>query len=70
MRNAHPARLKGWRRAWVGSRIRGCAAHRRAGAGHSIDGLIAAVPGGDWAALDAREAGYERIAATVIPITA
>jgi hypothetical protein len=32
--------------------------------GHSIKGLIAAVPGGDWAALDAREVGYARVPAS------
>lgn len=58
----HPARLDGWRRAWVGTSGRDlvflsvledpeC----------RIDGLIAAVPGGDWDALDAREAGYARL---------
>ncbi|VAW00132.1 FIG00992460: hypothetical protein [hydrothermal vent metagenome] len=30
----------------------------------TIDGLIAAVPGDDWAALDLREAAYDRLPAT------
>ncbi|MEP2641286.1 gamma-glutamylcyclotransferase family protein [Roseobacter sp.] len=58
----HPATLNGWRRAWV--------ATERAGSvlltgvpspGHKIDGLIAAVPGADWVALDTRETGYARV---------
>lgn len=58
-----PARLEGWRRAWRYTR------HREgpyltvvpAGPGAAIDGLVAAIPGGDWAALDRREAGYARL---------
>mgnify|MGYP001787483035 CR=1 FL=1 len=62
---SHPARLKGWRRAWVATPRFGVVLLTGVPApGHSIDGLIAAVPGADWAALDAREAGYQRIAAT------
>ena len=34
-------------------------------AGAVIDGAIARVPGGDWAALDQREAGYDRIAVQI-----
>ena len=57
-----PDRLAGWRRRWCYTR------HHDgpfltavpAGAGEAIDGLIATVPAGDWAALDAREAGYDR----------
>jgi len=58
---AFPARIKGWRRAWRYSR-----SHKRTfltavpAPGVEIDGLVAAVPSGDWAALDQREAGYER----------
>lgn len=60
--DAHPAQLQGWRRAWVRS-----AAFDRVflsvvpDAGTTISGLIAAVPDNDWAALDAREAGYNRL---------
>jgi hypothetical protein len=62
---AHPARLRGWRRAWVATPRFGVVLLTGVPApGHSIDGLIAAVPGADWAALDAREAGYARIAAS------
>ena len=60
---ARPARLTGWRRAWAYTR------HREgpyltavpAGAGDAIDGLVATIPGGDWAALDRREEGYARL---------
>lgn len=58
---ARPARLRGWRRAWLHAAPREvpfltaipCPATE-------IEGLIAPVPGGDWAALDRREAGYAR----------
>lgn len=62
--DAHPAGIAGWRRTW-----RHIAALDHAfltvtpSAGDRIDGLIAAVPGADWAALDARETFYERVAA-------
>lgn len=62
---AQPARLNGWRRIWVRTAARDVvflSIHRVPG--HSIDGLIAAVPGADWAALDLRENGYARIDAT------
>lgn len=59
---ARPATLSGWRRAW------GYTAHRAGpfltavpSPGDAIDGLIATVGAGDWAALDAREAGYDRL---------
>ena len=66
-RNTHdypdtrPARLQGWRRAWVRTAGREVVflsvnPHRET----TIDGLVAAVPGADWAALDAREYGYAR----------
>lgn len=66
-RNTHaypdtrPAQLHGWRRAWVRT-DHGDHAFLTAVAapGAVIDGLIAAVPGADWAALDAREIGYQR----------
>lgn len=58
---AFRARLKGWRRAWRHT-------HGREGpfltgircAQSEIHGLVARVPGADWAALDLREEGYER----------
>ena len=63
--NCALATVSGWRRAWVStderpfaylSVIRDDAAQTK--------GLIAQVPGGDWAALDEREAAYDRIDAT------
>jgi len=60
--DAHPAQLRGWRRAWVRS-----AAFDRVflsvipDAETTISGLIAAVPDSDWRALDARETGYTRL---------
>ena len=58
----HPAQLRGWRRKWVRCADRDvvflsvihdidC----------TIDGLIAAVPDANWAALDEREGGYARV---------
>jgi len=59
---ARQATITGWRRAWVHT------AHRTGpfltavpSPGDRIEGLIAAIPGGDWAALDLREAGYDRL---------
>ncbi|MEQ6204606.1 gamma-glutamylcyclotransferase family protein [Sulfitobacter sp. HNIBRBA2951] len=60
---ASRARLAGWRRRWVYTESRGLAFLSVVPDAHtSIDGLIAEVPNADWAALDAREYGYERIA--------
>lgn len=57
-----PAVATGWRRAWVFTSARRHAYLTALRApGHQIEGLIAAVPDGDWAALDAREAAYDRI---------
>ncbi|EAP81546.1 hypothetical protein DSM110277_00723 [Sulfitobacter pontiacus] len=60
--DARPAQLRGWHRLWV--RIEG-AAHVFLSVlpeeGTVIDGLIAAVPGADWVALDTRETNYDRI---------
>ncbi len=59
---AAPAVAAGWRRAWVHTQARPHAFLTAVRApGHRIEGLIASVPGGDWAALDAREAAYARI---------
>lgn len=59
-----PARLPGWKRAWVQTSLRELA-FLTAVPDHSaeIDGLVAAVPNADWAALDAREYAYERLPA-------
>lgn len=61
---AYRARLRGWRRAWRFT------AHREGPfltavpcPATEIEGLVAAVPGGDWRALDLREEGYERLPA-------
>jgi len=60
--DARPARLSGWRRQWRHTSLRDVAYLTVTPAsGHAIDGLIAAVPNGDWAALDLREAAYDRL---------
>ena len=56
------ARLTGWRRAWRHTGLREVAFLTAIpDPASAIDGLIAPVPGGDWAALDAREWAYERL---------
>jgi hypothetical protein len=61
---ARTARLRGWRRAWVHTDLSDVAILSAVPCDASeIDGLIAEVPGADWAALDAREFAYERLAA-------
>ena len=56
-----PATLRGWRRCWVATQGRETSyLSVRPAAGHEILGLIARVPGDDWAALDERETGYSR----------
>jgi cation transport regulator ChaC len=58
---AGPARVRGWARAWRGTALRRVAYLSAVEApGSEIEGLIAAVPGGDWSALDARERAYAR----------
>lgn len=62
---AHPARISGWRRAWRRSPSRDlCYLTAVPCAASTIDGLIAAVPNSDWAALDIRERAYLRHDAT------
>ncbi len=59
--NPQPATLHGWRRAWVATPRFGVVLLSGVKApGHSIQGLIASVPQGDWLALDEREGGYDR----------
>jgi hypothetical protein len=59
--DAHPAQLLGWRRRWVRTRLRDVVFLTvEPDPSCTIDGLIAAVPGADWAALDLRETGYDR----------
>lgn len=61
----HPARLRGWRRAWRHTHLRPVAFLTAIPDEEcEIDGLIAHVPGGDWAALDAREWAYDRVGVT------
>ncbi len=63
--NAQTARLHGWRRVWRHTvwqtrpflTVEPCP-------NTVIDGLIAHVPRDDWAALDHREAGYDRVPVT------
>ena len=59
--DAQRACLKGWRRFWCPTRLydRAFLSARPAGEGE-IEGLVARVPGADWAALDERERGYAR----------
>ena len=53
---AHPAQISGWRRAWRRSPSRDlCYLTAVPDPASTIEGLIAAVPNGDWAALDIRE---------------
>ncbi len=59
---ARPARMTGFRRAWRYTANReGPYLTAVASPSDMIDGLIAAIPGGDWAALDRREEGYDRL---------
>jgi hypothetical protein len=58
---ASPARVRGWARVWRGTSLRHVAYLSATEApGVEIEGLIAAVPGADWRALDARERAYAR----------
>lgn len=55
------AHVTGWRRTWKGTVLREVAyLTAEPDPGGQIAGLIAAVPGADWAALDVREAAYAR----------
>jgi hypothetical protein len=59
---ARTARISGWRRTWRYTPHRsGPFLTALPSPGDAIDGLIAAIPGGDWAALDLREEGYDRL---------
>lgn len=62
---AQRAQLRGWRRVWRHTSLRPVAYLTVVpDATTEIDGLIAAVPGDDWAALDERESAYDRVAAS------
>ncbi|MBF9043050.1 gamma-glutamylcyclotransferase [Rhodobacterales bacterium HKCCE4037] len=55
------AHVRGWRRAWQGTSLRKVAYLTAVPDSEGeIAGLIAAVPGADWAALDKREGAYAR----------
>lgn len=55
-----PARLPGWRRVWRNVSSYASAVLSVEPAESTLLGVTAQVPGGDWRALDAREAGYMR----------
>lgn len=62
--DAHPARARGWRRAWRHTDLRPVAfltALRDPDC--TIEGMIAHVPDDDWHALDMREHAYARVSA-------
>ena len=62
---AFPARLSGWRRAWRATPERArCYLTVVPAPGAEIWGLVASVPSGAQAALDAREQAYGRVAVT------
>ena len=61
-RDAHPATLKGWRRCWRHiADLDTAFLTATPSADDEIEGLIAAVPGADWTALDEREMHYARV---------
>jgi hypothetical protein len=63
--DAHRAKASGWRRTWRHTALHPAPFLTAIPCEKTeIDGLIAHVPGGDWAALDARETGYDRLPAT------
>ena len=63
--DVRPARLKGWRRAWMHTDLRPVAFLTVVPDLESeIDGMIAHVPNNDWIALDEREWAYDRIPTT------
>lgn len=61
----HAARARGWRRAWRHTDLRPVSFLTVVpDAQSTIDGVIATVPGADWAALDLREGAYDRVPAS------
>ncbi|MWB79234.1 gamma-glutamylcyclotransferase [Pseudooceanicola sp. 216_PA32_1] len=63
--DAVPATARGWRRLWRHTAGRRTAILTAVPCpGCDIQGLVASVPGADWAALDRREAAYDRVDAT------
>ena len=66
-RDAHPARVKGWRRTWRHTALRDVAFLTVIpDPDCEIEGLIAGVPKDDWPALDKRERAYVREVAQII----
>lgn len=60
-----PATVRGWRRTWVATPQRAlCYLSVVRDPAGQVEGAIAPVPDGDWAALDLREAAYARHDAT------
>ncbi|MDE0697934.1 MAG: gamma-glutamylcyclotransferase [Boseongicola sp.] len=60
-RDVRKARIAGWRRAWRHLQGRAAALLTVVEDRHSqLDGLIAAVPDAEWAALDLRERNYQK----------
>lgn len=58
---AQPARVSGWRRAWrKNPSLDRCILSAVPAPDDYVEGLIASVPGSDWAALDERERHYAR----------
>ncbi len=58
---AHPVSLQGWRRVWLSSSRRDRSfLSVQPDTGFQIQGMLAKVPHGNWAALDAREFAYNR----------
>ena len=56
------ARVRGWRRAWQATPLRALSYLTVVPAVDDyVEGLIAAVPGADWVALDERERAYARL---------
>ena len=61
---AHRATARGWRRVWRHTELRPVAFLTAVpDEDTEIEGLIAEVPGADWAALDRRERAYDRVRA-------
>ncbi len=62
--DAHHAHVRGWRRVWRHTALRPVAFLTSVpDETAEIDGLIAGVPGSNWAELDERERAYDRVAA-------
>lgn len=60
--NVHTATARGWRRAWRHTALREVSFLTAVPDRLSrIEGLIASVPGADWAELDTREHAYDRL---------